>query len=374
MKPLIILGGSVRAAAFSALRGGYQPYCADLFADADVSLRCSARLVADYPAGLATALETYPNAPWLYTGGLENHPRLVNQMAASRPLLGNAGAVLRRVRDPLVLSAMLNDCACRFPDWQATAAGLPTDGSWLRKGYRSTGGLQVHAWTGQSADNPSEYYWQRRLHGRPAAALCVATAGECVLLGVTEQWVGHGKSDASDSFGYSGSIGPLPLERHQHAALLELGQTLASRAGVQGVFGIDVILANDGIYAVDVNPRYPASAEVLERALGFSAVALHVAACEAGRLPSPATASDRCCGKAILYAERPLTVDEQRAELLRAAWDTWPWPPIADAPAAGTSIRAGSPVMTVFAENDSAEGVARRLAAALDHWRGVLWA
>ncbi len=32
---LLIFGASARAAAFSALRAGLQPWCADLFADAD---------------------------------------------------------------------------------------------------------------------------------------------------------------------------------------------------------------------------------------------------------------------------------------------------------------------------------------------------
>ena len=50
---LLIFGASVRAAAFSALRAGLQPWCADLFADADLRARCpTIRVPAEvYPDG-----------------------------------------------------------------------------------------------------------------------------------------------------------------------------------------------------------------------------------------------------------------------------------------------------------------------------------
>ena len=50
---LLIFGASVRAAAFSALRAGLQPWCADLFADADLRARCPTIQVPPglYPQG-----------------------------------------------------------------------------------------------------------------------------------------------------------------------------------------------------------------------------------------------------------------------------------------------------------------------------------
>src|SRR5206468_8888687 len=73
---VLILGASARAAAFSARRAGLAPWCADLFADADLRRLCPVRRidVADYPAGLVTALADAPPGPVLYTGALENYP------------------------------------------------------------------------------------------------------------------------------------------------------------------------------------------------------------------------------------------------------------------------------------------------------------
>jgi hypothetical protein len=82
---LLIFGASVRAAAFSALRAGLVPWCVDLFADADLRGRCPAmRLPGKYPDSFLDFAGGLIAGPWMYSGGLENHPLLVHQMS-SRP-------------------------------------------------------------------------------------------------------------------------------------------------------------------------------------------------------------------------------------------------------------------------------------------------
>src|SRR5579871_5970020 len=99
---VLIVGVSARAAAFSALRAGLNPWCVDLFGDADLQARSPGVVVpaAEYPTGLLAAARQAPPGPWLYTGGLENRPTLVGQLAAERPLWGNDVATLSRVRSP----------------------------------------------------------------------------------------------------------------------------------------------------------------------------------------------------------------------------------------------------------------------------------
>src|SRR5437667_188035 len=67
---LLIVGASARAAAFSALRAGLRPWCADLFADVDLQRACPALRIAGrgYPHGLERMLGLAPPGPWLYTG------------------------------------------------------------------------------------------------------------------------------------------------------------------------------------------------------------------------------------------------------------------------------------------------------------------
>src|SRR5436309_1085092 len=94
---VLILGASARAAAFSALRAGLRPWCADLFADADLLTRCPAvRVTAkDYVQVFLELASRKQPGPWMYTGGLENRSDLVGKIAERRPLWGNGPQTLR---------------------------------------------------------------------------------------------------------------------------------------------------------------------------------------------------------------------------------------------------------------------------------------
>src|SRR6202030_2218911 len=61
---VLLIGASTRAAAFSALRAGLRPWCADLFNDADLRGRCpSVALVpGTYPQGFVAAVQQAPPA------------------------------------------------------------------------------------------------------------------------------------------------------------------------------------------------------------------------------------------------------------------------------------------------------------------------
>src|SRR3954469_6116964 len=99
---VLIVGASVRAAAHSALRAGLRPGGIDLFADCDLAAIGPAVRVPPeaYPEGLEDRAAAQPSGPWMYTGGLENDPELVDRIARKRPLWGVRGDALRAVRDP----------------------------------------------------------------------------------------------------------------------------------------------------------------------------------------------------------------------------------------------------------------------------------
>ena len=128
---LTILGVSARAAASSARRAGYQPYSIDLFADCDTAALGPAIRIADYPAGFEAALANAPDCPWMYTGGLENYPDLVDRLASIRPLWGNTGDVLRRVRDPFSLSAAVRSWGFSFPAISRQKPQVPEVTRWI---------------------------------------------------------------------------------------------------------------------------------------------------------------------------------------------------------------------------------------------------
>jgi predicted ATP-grasp superfamily ATP-dependent carboligase len=239
---------------------------------------------------------------------------------------------------------------------------IPAGEIWLKKPYRGSGGRGIRVYvapeTAPSQLPPdSTFYYQKQVVGRSASAVYLAAEGGSVLAGVTEQFVGMSWTRAAGCQ-YSGSLGPLRIDPDFLEQFERIGEVLAAEFGLTGLFGVDAVCDGSTVWPVEVNPRWTASVEVLERALGFSAVAWHVAACLERRLPARISAdSAPWCGKAILFADKNLVVPDRfiryaEDELLKPGW-----PNLADIPAAGTAIRTGGPITTVLAEADNSAAV-----------------
>ncbi len=362
---LLILGASARAAAFSALRLGLRPSCADLFADADLAAACpSARVApADYPEGLAAFAGRVAPACWLYTGAIENRPGLVERISARHELLGNPGATLRLVRDPIRLDGAVRDAGLDAPQVRLDPAALPEDGSWLSKPLASGGGRGIRPWRG--GDSGRSVYYQERVEGLPLAALFSGDGSGSELLGITRQFVGR----PGNRFAYRGSLGPWPVAPEVREAVDRLGRAVASRFGLLGLFGVDLILLDGRPWPVEVNPRYTASVEVLEWALGRSLLADHLRAFgrdvdDRGAISGPGG----FVGKAIVHADRPIVWTRP----FDGPADLAVLPEVADVPHPGTSFWAGEPVLTVFARGETAEACRRELAGRVKTWRARL--
>ena len=376
MTPTIaIVGASVRAAAASARRAGLAPVAADLFADEDLRRLARAARIDHYPDDLADWLCAARPPAWMYTGALENHPDLVDAMADVAPLLGNRGDTLRRVRSPHDLAHALADAGLAFPETRDSPAGLPHDGSWLAKTARGASGAGVQSLISPSPCLPFSpsppLFYQRRVTGTPCAAVFVAARGRATLLGLVRQLVGEPWLGGGE-FQYAGAIGPWPVADEARAAIERIGNVLAERFGLVGLVGVDLIVADQRVWTIEVNPRYTASVEVVERATGIRAIATHVAACGYGGLGTGDWGDSRdltgrrrvtntCCGKAIVFAHRDVMVDEATATWAVSESLIEPWPRVADVPAAGAHIPAHRPVMTVFAAGQDIHDVERQL-------------
>jgi len=375
IRKLAIVGASARAAAFSALRGGFEPTTADMFADADLERVCSAVREQDYPEGLAAWLAATPCDGWLYSGALENHPALIDRMAAIRPLAGNCGAALRGARDVLALQQKLAAAGLAFPETRASAAGLPQDGSWLCKTGRGASGAGVWKLDGPAAlvrAAEQGALFQRCVGGESTAAIFVLGERSTWLAGLTLQWVGPAWGRQAP-WRYVGSLGPWHASSPIGEQLRRLEKLLAREMGLRGLVGVDLILDDERAWVVEVNPRLTASVEVVERAVGTSLVAAHVAACTDPQWDAPkcSVLTDyrdiaRRFAKAIYYAPRDATTTEKFCQwaLNQSSLDPSHCR-LADLPHAGESIPQGRPVLTVLADGPgmaAVEGIRQRLA------------
>jgi predicted ATP-grasp superfamily ATP-dependent carboligase len=344
--------------------------------------------ISPYPEGLLDWLRAVEPAAWMYTGALENYPELVDQMAWVAPLWGNPGDVLARVRSPFELARALHDAGLLFPETRDSAGGLPRDGSWLTKSYRGASGSGVREFDRESVDIDGirAVCFQKRIAGIPCAAVYAARDGSAVLMGVTRQLIGESWL-GSRGFQYAGSIGPLPISKSTEHVIERIGKVLTERFELAGVFGVDMVIDGDSVWTIEVNPRYTASIEIVERVNGIQALAAHAAAFSEAlgtedlglRSSNTPTAQSpdrspqpRVHGKAILFAKQDIALSRPFVEDALQQATQKPWPMLADISPAHTPIETGRPILTLFAEGKDSQEVEQGLRqSALDLERQI---
>ena len=351
-RSVLIAGLSVRAFAESAARAGYLVTGVDAFGDLDLE-RAAERVITiarRFSAGRAVRAATGAACDAIvYASGFENHPRAVTQLRALAPLWGNHADVLARVRDPLRLSGALRRRGLPAPEVRVARAPRTAGIHWLLKPRASGGGHGIAPWRPppRSRRLPRSMYLQERIPGLAGSIVFAADGARCVPLGLSRALRGE-RAFGAGGFRYSGSVlaraGELPL-----AAAAALAAAITEDFGLIGVNGIDFVVHDSDVYALEVNPRYTASMELVERAYGISIFDLHARAC-AGELPSfdlGAALESRqpVYGKAIVYARRTARIPDSRAWLAN--------PDVRDIPRPGDVIERGRPVCTVFAQGGS---------------------
>ncbi len=362
--PCGVVGASARAAVHSLARAGYSAWAVDQFGDRDLKrvAACAVCPYDRYPDALPELAAQFPPGPVLYTGGLENHPHIVAELARSRDLWGNPPNVLARVRDPFRLSRMLLNAGYPTPHLVAQEEPCPSEGRYLRKPLRSGGGLGVR-FSEPNEPASSDQIFQEFVCGPLLSAQFVNDR----LVGVTEQLVGESSLHAKP-FAYCGNVGPVPFP----AAVAWIGNLLCE-TGLRGVWGADFVLRDGQPFVLEVNPRYTAAMEVLEHATGARplSVANKRRWDEDGYGLPPIKADNATIGKAIYYAPHAITFPHSGPwdADLAGAFDPWRLPTFADIPEAGSAIQAGWPVLTFFATGSTPAEVRERLqsrAAELD--------
>jgi predicted ATP-grasp superfamily ATP-dependent carboligase len=361
-RQVLIVGVTTRALAVSAARAGYQVTAIDAFGDLD--LRAAAKVIAlrspgtRFDADVAvTAGQTIPAPLVVYTSNLENRPDAVARLARGRILLGNPAALLARVRNPMLLSAALRKRGFVVPITRARPATGPGEAGWLLKPRRSGGGHGITRWhPGQPI--PRHSYLQERISGVPGSVIFAADGSSAVILGLSRQLVGDWRFGAR-SFRYCGSLlgSPSTPVFARQEEILRTASALAVAVtrdfGLVGLNGLDFIARKGVPYPIEVNPRYSASMELLERAHRLSVFEMHLAACRA-RLPVMAIGRAGVEGKAVVFAKQDLTLGNTRPWLGRRS--------LADVPHPGEQIERGRPICTVFARGSDRLTCLSRLA------------
>ncbi|MDI6726256.1 MAG: ATP-grasp domain-containing protein [Smithellaceae bacterium] len=354
---ILLVGISTRALAESAVLSGCGVITLDYYGDRDqkalvenhsllrdLNLPCRAE-------ELVKASKSLEFDAVVYTANLENHPKLVAMLAQRSILLGNPPRVLRRVRDWQILRQVCDEE--KIPCPVTLLRGEEGEASqvlrWLYKPMQGGGGNRIRSWGGEPIGKA--HVLQAYITGTPASMVFAADGQRSVVIGLTEQLIGR-KEMGARGFRWCGNIIPLKIDPSKRDVLLGVVEKMAARLtrrfGLRGVNGVDLIVAEgaDGEpkpFLVEVNPRYTASMELVERAYGLNVFSVHLEAI-AGRLPDFSLAEHLegvYLGKGIVFARKTVTMPETAGWAERGRRDI-PFP--------GERIAAAHPICTVFAE------------------------
>ena len=358
MPEVLLTGVSMRAAAQSAVRAGYHTHTIDAFADLDLprGKKRMARMNIDgrfdaYGAGNESSSVAADAV--VYGSGFEDESGAVDLLARGRALWGNPPDVLTKVRAPRQLFEGLARQGFLVPRIFEPAAGVepPPHIQWLEKPFRSGGGHGIRPWKGGAVMDGS--YLEEFIDGRPGSIVFVAKGGRAVPLGVSRQLAGDAAFGAT-WFQYCGSILAHPADLFDRGLLVAatahaLAMAVARDYSLVGLNNVDFIARRGDAYPVEVNPRWSASVELIERAHGFSMFGLHADACSRGTLPDDRMplCSRRAVGKAVVFARENL--------MARHTHDWLLWHDVADVPRPQTFIRRGQPICTIFSEAPTAD-------------------
>ena len=362
VSPLILIGGSTRAAAFSAVRAGFSPICCDRYNDLDTTRVAKAFPVKSYPEDLISLTAHIPSAPLVYVGALENWPDLIDSLAERHEVWGMTGENLRKSRDPASLHEVQR--FSRAPILEARTANdpPPADGTWIRRPLKGSGGQGISVWDEAAAGMKltEDCIFQKKVDGMSCSAVFLAAAeqGDVQFVGVTQQLIGQPEFGVS-GFVWCGNIGPIALPIEVEHLIRRIGNVLKWKCGMRGMFGVDFILdAQNQVWVTEVNPRYPASAELLEWSTHQPLLWMHANCFADPGHPLPRWKGPNLAhflGKAVVYATEAMTVGSA-AQSLAANVDPWKFPVAADIPVPGTALQPGEPILTVFAQSDTADG------------------
>lgn len=346
---ILIAAQSGRALAEAARRAGLRPLVADLFGDADTLALAEAYrpLPGRFGSGrvggaaLLRALDDLAAASGgrpvgaVLGSGFEGAPDLMAAIATRHRLLGAAPEAVAGLKDPARLAALCAELAIPHP--AIAAEPRPDPANWLLKRVGGSGGSHIRR-AGRGRAPPGAYF-QARVPGRPHALNFLSDGRDIQVLALTEQWCAP---SPLRPFRYAGALarGAAEPAAVPPAIAVEIAGAVAqlvARTGLHGLASADCLIAEDGWWLTEINPRPGATLDVLDRRATPLLLA-HVAASLGGMAPVDSQPADAAAAE-ICYADRDLAPVPAHA-----------WPDhVRDRPRAGTTVRRDAPLCTVLA-------------------------
>jgi predicted ATP-grasp superfamily ATP-dependent carboligase len=149
-----------------------------------------------------------------------------------------------------------------------------------------------------------DFFLQEFIHGIDVSASVLSTGKQALTIAINEQLIGLKNLGPMQRFSFCGSV--TPLRTSVAREIEEISNSIATDLGLVGTNGIDFIIGANGPVIVEVNPRFQATLDTIERALGINLVEAHIKSCQ-GELVPRARYSRFAC-RTVYFAEHDFYV------------------------------------------------------------------
>lgn len=334
-KKVLIMGFNSRPIACSAKRAGYLVYAVDGFKDIDLE-RCTEGCLTfkgqPTEAIAREAIKKFQFDFLVLGSGFEFFDLEIERCK----ILGNPPRVTMKVsnKEWLAKKLMELDLDIQTPRiYTADAIEFPA----VLKPKKGGGGyLNILVKSKEDLppeDKLKEMLIQQYIPGKAASVSVLSTKEEALALGVNEQLLGLKWLNQSNVFGYCGNI--TPLKTKYKTELERIAENVVLELGLIGSNGVDFVIARNGVYLIEVNPRFQGSLDTVEIATGINMFEAHVKACRGELIAKPSMKQFGV--KMIVYAALRTKIKTSLDFI-----------GIADIPQVGRIIDKGEPVATAL--------------------------
>ena len=370
-KNLLIIASTARPYAEAAVRSGFSVSVIDAFADEEVSFLTEEMIAV--PIGelgfeakqLLIAVEqlSLQNIyACLYGSGFEAQPTLLENLANTLPVHGNSSQVLQQVKNVDIFFSALDLFKIPHPKVFKNFPE-PCDQTLLVKSITGCGGQHIRNIDEKTLLMSGEYL-QEYVEREAISVLFLAENAEgenlAHIIGFNTQWAAPSQEQP---FRFGGIASNTELTSACIIKLCKIVRQLSAHFQLVGLNSLDVVIKNEEIFVLEINPRLSASFELYAQdwleIFAVDLLALHMICCSGQplawsvrkKLETLFEKNQPAKAMQIIYAEHDI--------YLSGAID-WPeW--VKDRPAMtkigqqkSINILKGNPICTVISQGNTA--------------------
>ncbi|MGZ4885578.1 MAG: ATP-grasp domain-containing protein [Halobacteriota archaeon] len=149
-----------------------------------------------------------------------------------------------------------------------------------------------------------DFCLQEYVRGADASASVISNGKQALTIAINEQLIGLKSLGPLQRFSFCGSI--TPLRTNFAVKIEEISNSLVTELGLVGTNGIDFVISANGPVIIEINPRFQATLDTIEGALGINLVDAHIKSCQGELVPR--TRYSRFACRTVYFAERDFCV------------------------------------------------------------------